>query len=92
MTSGQDASAGIADNELLQAQLRCRGEAFAEHCQLCGDDAEVGSVLEVNVAERTATVALSSGSATVALDLIDATVGDRVLVHMGFAIERVPSA
>ena len=39
-----------------------------------------------------ATVALEQTMATVALDLIDANVGDCVLVHMGFAIERVESS
>ena len=58
-------------------------------CHLCGDEALVGRVLDVDAHTRTATVAFPDGAATVALDLIDAGVGDDVLVHLGFAIERV---
>ncbi|MDQ6634423.1 MAG: HypC/HybG/HupF family hydrogenase formation chaperone [Gemmatimonadota bacterium] len=37
-------------------------------------------------------MAFSDASATVALDLVDASIGDDVLVHLGFAIERVGTA
>ncbi len=59
------------------------------HCQLCGDTAVVGLVTTLDHHARTATVALPSGPATVAVDLVDVSVGDEVLVHLGFAIERV---
>lgn len=64
----------------------------AGHCQLCGDDAVIGAVISIDSNNRSAVVAFEQTMATVALDLIDANVGDRVLVHMGFAIERVATS
>ena len=64
-------------------------DAPAGHCQLCGDTAVVGRVTALDHHTRTATVALPGGPATVAVDLVDVSVGDEVLVHLGFAIERV---
>lgn len=61
-------------------------------CHLCGDVAVVGRVLEVDALSGTATVAFGEGCATVALDLVEASAGDDVLVHLGFAIERVGAA
>ena len=58
-------------------------------CHLCGDEAVMGRVVEIDAKARTALVALSDGPATVALDLVEAAVGDDVLVHLGFAIERM---
>ena len=58
-------------------------------CHLCGDEAVAGRVTDIDPETRTATVAFESGTATVALDLVDARVGDRLLVHLGFAIERL---
>lgn len=58
-------------------------------CHVCGDVAVSGRILAVDVASRTATVALGAEQATVALDLVDAGPGDDVLVHLGFAIERL---
>jgi len=49
-------------------------------------------VLAIDYSARTAEVALESGMATVALDLVEADVGDVLLVHMGFAIARLESA
>ena len=66
-----------------------RCEERSGQCHLCGDEAVVGRVLEIDADTRTAMVAFPDGSATVALDLVDAGVGDDVLVHVGFAIERV---
>lgn len=66
---------------------RCDGPPAA--CHLCGDEAVVGRVVEIDARARTATVSLSGQMATVALDLVDATVGDDVLVHLGFALERI---
>lgn len=67
-------------------------DARSGQCHLCGDEAVVGRVLDVDVQSRLATVAFPEGDATVALDLVDARVGDDVLVHLGFAIERVEAA
>ena len=64
-------------------------EARTGPCHLCGDEAVVGRVVAVDARSRTATVSLPDGPVTVALDLVEATVGDDVLVHLGFAIERV---
>lgn len=64
-------------------------EPSAPGCHLCGDEAFAGRVLQLDAAARTALVAFASGSATVAMDLVDAQVGDDVLVHLGFAIERL---
>lgn len=61
-------------------------------CRLCRDEAEPGRVLAVDASARTATVLLPGGPATVALDLVDAGVGDEVLVHLGFAIDRVAAS
>lgn len=61
-------------------------------CHVCGDTAVVGRILEIDAPARTATVAFDSGTATVALDLVVAEVGDSVLVHLGFAIERLEVA
>jgi hydrogenase maturation factor len=58
-------------------------------CHICADEAIVGRVLAIDAGQRTATVALPTGPATVALDLVEAAVGDDLLVHLGFAIERV---
>ena len=66
-----------------------RCDARIGQCHLCGDEAVLGRVLDVDVKSRLARVAFPEGEATVALDLVDARVGDDVLVHLGFAIERV---
>lgn len=60
-----------------------------EHCHLCGDVALAARVVEVDASTRTAVVVLDGAHVTVALDLVDAKVGDEVLVHLGFAIERL---
>ena len=64
-------------------------DANDDHCHLCGDDAVVGRVLDIDTRTRTATVRFVDGTSTVALDLVDAVVGDDLLVQLGFAIERV---
>jgi hydrogenase maturation factor len=60
-------------------------------CHLCGDVGTVGRVVAVDDATRTASVLLAGAAApvTVALDLADARAGDDLLVHLGFAIERL---
>ncbi len=72
------------------ATLQC--DARSGTCHLCGDEAVAGRVVAVDDAARTATVAFESGVATVALDLVDAGVGDELLVHLGFAIARLEGA
>ena len=64
-------------------------DATTGPCHLCGDTAVVGRVVDIDDGATTATVAFQQGTATVALDLVEARVGDDVLVHLGFAIERV---
>ena len=64
-------------------------DSAAGSCHLCGDEAVIGRVVDVDHRSRTATVAFPEHLATVALDLVDAEVGHDVLVHLGFAIERV---
>ena len=68
------------------------GDRAADTCHLCGDVAVEGRVVELDAHARTATVALACGIATVALDLVDARVGDTLLVHLGFAITRLDDA
>ncbi len=70
-----------------QPAMEC--DASSATCHLCGDEAVAGRVLAVDAVTRTATVAFDSGTATVALDLVDAGVGDALLVHLGFAIARL---
>ena len=64
-------------------------DAVSGECHLCGDVATVGRVMAIDAMDRSATVAFAEGTSTVALDLVDASVGDDLLVHIGFAIERV---
>lgn len=60
------------------------------HCSVCGDEAVVVRVVAVDRASDTARVEGSLEADTVALDLVeDVTVGDRLMVHMGFAIARM---
>ncbi|HXG69566.1 MAG TPA: HypC/HybG/HupF family hydrogenase formation chaperone [Gemmatimonadaceae bacterium] len=62
-------------------------------CSICGDVALPGSVITVDDTDKTARVRLADGTATVALDLLDDVVpGDSVMVHLGFAIERLERA
>ena len=64
-------------------------DAVAVHCALCGDDAAIGRVLSVDLGARTAMLQFANHTGLVALDLVDAAIGDDLLVHFGFAIERV---
>jgi hydrogenase maturation factor len=61
----------------------------SDACQLCGDVAVAGRVIAIDAAARTAVVALECGTTKVALDFVDADVGDTLLVHLGFAITRL---
>lgn len=70
--------------------VRC--DPGAGPCHLCGDVAVVGRVLDVDPRLRTGQVAIDGILSTVAFDLVDAKAGDDVLVHLGFAIERVGSS
>lgn len=63
-------------------------------CSICGDEAAPAVIESIDATTGTAEVRDSFGMrSTVALDLLDSTaVGDTVMVHLGFAIERVPRA
>ena len=61
-------------------------------CHLCGDVAVAGRVMHVDESSRMASVMIGGECESVALDLVEAQVGDDVLVHLGFAIERVEHA
>ena len=63
-------------------------------CSICGDEAAPAVIERIDAATGTAEARDSFGtSSTVALDLLDSTaVGDTVMVHLGFAIGRVPPA
>lgn len=61
-------------------------------CHLCGDVAAIGRVVALDQEARVATVLLSDGPALVAMDFVDASVGDNVLVQLGFALERMPAS
>ena len=64
-------------------------ESCAGGCISCADQAIVMRVLETAPALEPARCADASGSiALVMLDLVDAAVGDEVLVHGGVAIAR----
>jgi hydrogenase maturation factor len=62
-------------------------------CSICGDEATVARVVAIDERAQTAEVVAEAAQSTVALDLVhDVHVGDTLLVHMGFAIERVRGA
>ena len=58
-------------------------------CHLCGDVAVPGRVVAIDADACTATVAVDCGTVTVALDFVDAKIGDALLIHLGFAIARL---
>lgn len=59
-------------------------------CELCGDVARPARVLFIDLESTTATVLIDDLQVTIAIDLVpDVAAGDTVLVHQGFAIERV---
>lgn len=61
-------------------------------CRICGDEAVAARVVSMDAAARTAVVEMGGERLTIATDLVDARVGDDLLVHMGFAIERLERA
>ncbi len=70
-----------------EPMLQC--DAAAHACHLCGDIAVVGRVLTIDATCGVGQVDVAGTIANVAFDLVDTRVGDDVLVHLGFAIERV---
>lgn len=61
------------------------------YCAICADEALLGTVLAVDADAGTAEVLFATGARTVALDLVGAaSVGDRLMVQLGFAIATVP--
>lgn len=62
----------------------------AGRCSVCGDEAVAVRVVSIDGASDTARVEGPLEIDTVALDLVeDVAPGDRIMVHMGFAIARV---
>lgn len=62
------------------------------HCALCGDEALEGAVHSVDEKRRVALVIIGAHEREVAIDLLASVApGDRVMVHQGFAIARVPA-
>lgn len=60
-------------------------------CSICGDEASPAVIDSIDAAAGTAKVRGAGGASnTVALDLLDgASVGDTIMVHLGFAIGRI---
>jgi len=59
-------------------------------CSICGDEAIPGVIECIVALSTTAKVRTGSGLVSVALDLLeDASVGDTVMTHLGFAIGRI---
>lgn len=59
-------------------------------CELCLDEALVAEVLEVSRSGDLAEVGIDGQAFTVATDLVGTVeIGDRLLIHAGFAIARV---
>lgn len=64
-----------------------------ESCSICGDEGQVGEVLEIAAGESTARLRLPGGERHVAIELVeDVKAGDRLVVHLGVAIARVREA
>lgn len=58
-------------------------------CSICGDEGQLGEVVELT-SPTTARVRLDGGVREVAIDLLEEVRrGDRLVVHLGFAIARV---
>lgn len=59
-------------------------------CSICADEGIEAEILDVTVEGREGRVRSAKGVEQVALDLIDSPrPGDRVIVHLGFAIARI---
>jgi len=71
----------------LRGEINC--EVQDGTCHLCGDEAVSGRVMSIDGTSGTAMVDFGGTQQIVALDLVDATVGDTLLVHLGFAIARL---
>ncbi|GAC1415164.1 MAG: hypothetical protein NVSMB53_13550 [Gemmatimonadaceae bacterium] len=56
-------------------------------CSICVDEAIPGVVENIHTESATAEVRTSTGTTTVAIDLLDEVViGDTLMIHLGFAI------
>lgn len=89
-TAGRPVTAGTVVPVGNAAEVRC--DDPTGHCHLCGDVAAIGRVVALDPDARVATVLLPDGPAIVAMDFVDASVGDNVLVQLGFALERMPAS
>lgn len=59
-------------------------------CSICGDEAIPGVVETMQTESGTAEVRTGSGTTTVAIDLLEeVSIGDTVMVHLGFAIAHL---
>lgn len=59
-------------------------------CSICGDEGLIGEVLEVAQSQGAAQVRIGRDIQEIALDLLEGVrPGDRVVVHLGFAIASV---
>ncbi|MBA2457929.1 MAG: HypC/HybG/HupF family hydrogenase formation chaperone [Gemmatimonadales bacterium] len=68
---------------------RC-GDTADGQCALCRDEAVAARVVTIDSGGGTAEVVIEGQVAIIALDLVEAVgTGDTVLVHQGFAIQRV---
>jgi D-sedoheptulose 7-phosphate isomerase len=76
--------------ELVHVFLDRKGlleEPTSGSCAVCGDEGEVGTVLELMPDPRIARVRLPSGEREVAVEFLDGVrPGDRIVVQLGFAI------
>lgn len=86
--SGREASGAAATDGGLGSVDPRRDDAPGQ-CHLCGDVAVTGRIIALDATTRLATVMLCDGPAIVAMDFVDAAVGDDVLVQLGFALERL---
>jgi hypothetical protein len=62
----------------------------AEPCSVCRDEAVAGTVVALRNDNRSAMVSVDGQVTSVAIDLLATVVlGDRLLIHQGFAIAKL---
>ena len=81
-----------AGREPMTVPAACSPDAHGQ-CAVCADEGLECRVLSLYAAAGTARVMLDGIEQSVALDLVDGVgAGDRILVHLGFAIARLEAA
>jgi hydrogenase maturation factor len=75
---------------MIQERESCTPGAV--ECSVCGDVATRATILELFPETGTATARMGSSCVTIATDLVSVAPGDDVLVHLGFAIQRLERA